>query len=318
MPGPIRWLLRRTLTLAPDEASGARRGFPQGTPEIRGRLDGIGSTVLDGHHAAIAATDLAQLAERLETVEIEQRGFAYEGAAMGLALMDSMTFRGLRRWREFRDRHAGRHDYMVHVGAGLALARMRRGLELPLRDADPLLGALVADGYGFHEGFFKAEKALHEPRAPARVAGYAARAYDQGLGRSLWFVCSADPANIARTIASLATDRHGDLWSGVGLACAYAGGLAHDGISALGALSGAHANEVAQGAAFAAEARARAGNPAPHTRLACQILCGRDDTAAARAARETRENLPPAPDGSAYEEWRRRLRSTLAREVVAS
>jgi hypothetical protein len=104
----------------------------------------------------------------------------------------------------------------------------------------------------------------------------------------------------------------------VGLACAYAGGLAHDGILALSALSGAHANELAQGAAFAAEARARAGNPAPHTRLVCQILCGRDDTAAARAARETRENLPSAPDGQAYEEWRRRLRSALVREVVAS
>ncbi|MBL8858686.1 MAG: DUF1702 family protein [Planctomycetes bacterium] len=318
MSGPIRWLLRRVLTLPPDEASGAERGFAECAPELRLRLDGIGRTVVEGHHAALAARDPDELAETLERVSREQRGFAFEGAAMGLALMDWMTCRGLRRWRAFRERHALQHDYMIHVGAGLACARLRRGLELPLGEADPLLGALVADGYGFHDGFFAAEATLKAARAPQRVMGAAARAYDCGLGRSLWFVRSASPDGIAATITRLAPARQRDLWSGVGLACAYAGGLEHGDIARLKQLAGPHAPDLAQGAAFAAEARVRANTAPEHTRSACEVLCGCDEVAAAAAARAAREDLPAATDGSAFIEWRVRLREHFVPEVVAS
>lgn len=318
MPRPIRWLLRRALTIPPTEVSGARRGFRACEASVRVRLDGIGQLVLDGHHAALSARDAPELALRLEGTDNVDRGFAYEGAALGLVLLDALTCAGLRRWRDFHDRQAGPHTYMVHVGAGLALARLRRKLTLPVNGADPLLGALVADGYGFHEGYFATARALQAPRAPARVTGYAARAYDQGLGRSLWFVHATDPDGIASTIRTFAPERQGDLWSGVGLACAYAGGLERPGIECLRALAATHAPDLAQGAAFAAEARARAANPASHTRLSCEVLCGCDDTAAAHVARTTRANLPNAPDGTAYEEWRRRLRLALARQVVHS
>ena len=59
----------------------------------------------------------------------------------------------------------------------------------------------------------------------------------------------------------------------MGLACAYAGGIASAAIAELRQESGLHAAALAQGAAFAAKARHLAGNPAPHTDMACSVIC---------------------------------------------
>src|SRR5207247_986244 len=136
----------------------------------------------------------------LERVEIELRGFAFEGAAMGLALLDRLTPWKAQRWRSFARGPGEPHAYMVHVGAGLALARLRKSLRLDRGDLDPLLRWLVADGYGFHEGFFRWADRSRPLPAPERARGYARRAFDQGLGRSLWFSCGADPGRIATAI----------------------------------------------------------------------------------------------------------------------
>src|SRR3712207_8380154 len=47
---------------------------------------------------------------------------------------------------------------------------------------------------------------------------------DQGLGRSLWFVQGADVRRIPATVNAFPAERRPDLWSGLGLACGYAGG----------------------------------------------------------------------------------------------
>ena len=61
---------------------------------------------------------------------------------------------------------------------------------------------------------------------------------------------------------------------GVGLACAYAGGVDREAIEALLTSARAYRAPLAQGAAFAAKARERAGIPASHTDLACRIIWG--------------------------------------------
>ena len=60
---------------------------------------------------------------------------------------------------------------------------------------------------------------------PDHIDGYMKRAFDQGLARSLWFVKKADVRVIKETISTFSADRHADLWSGVGSACAYTGGI---------------------------------------------------------------------------------------------
>jgi hypothetical protein len=207
---------------------------------------------------------------------------------------------------------------MAHVGVGWAAARLpwfRRSLERRLADYDPLLRWLVVDGYGFHEGFFSWEKSIREHAVPPQLGGYAGRAFDQGLGRSLWFVEGADPDRIAAAISAFPAGRRSDLYSGIGLACAYAGGVAHETIERLRITAGPYLAHLAQGAAFAAKARQRAGNLMPHTELACHVLCGVPADAAAAITDDCLADLPSDKPETAYEQWRLRIQKRLAENV---
>lgn len=64
------------------------------------------------------------LAVRLSSIEPEVRGFAFEGAAMGLALLDHLTPWRRDRFERFLSGPGDRHAYMVHVGAGWVFARL--------------------------------------------------------------------------------------------------------------------------------------------------------------------------------------------------
>lgn len=253
----------------------------------------------------------------LNATHLELRGFAFEGAAMALALLDFLTPWPKNRLQVFLDGPGNAHIYMVHVGVGWALARLRRRVEPALRCLDPLLCWLAVDGYGFHEGYFHWKRYVNRQVIPDRLCGYARRAFDQGLGRSLWFVDGADVARISNTIATLPASRHADLWSGVGLACGYAGGVDRPSVEALWTAAGPHRPHVAQGVAFAAKARQRASNPSRHTELACHILCGVSADVAADVTDNALEKLPVDGPEPAYEVWRARIQSRFAAEEAS-
>src|SRR5262249_6428957 len=147
---------------------------------------------------------------------------------------------------------------------------------------------------------------------PNQLFGYAQQVFDQGLGRSLWFVNGADISRIAKTITSFPSTRQGDLWSGIGLASAYAGGVDRTSIKVLCDAAGCYRAHLSQGAAFAAKARQRAGNPVAHTEMACQVLCRLSAVDAARITDEAFLDLPADGDEPAYEVWRRRIREQLS------
>lgn len=293
-----------------------RRGF-QAEPPARDRLETIGATFVAGYHAALEHGTGGALVARLEEVDAERRGFAYEGAGMALQLLDLLTPGGGTRWRRFLAGAGDPHHYMIHVGAGWALARLGRSFERTTTRMDPVLRWLVLDGWGFHDGYFHPRRSIEEQRISSRVAsGYARRAHDQGLGRALWFARGADAARVAAAIERFEAGRRLDLWSGVGLAAAYAGGASAAGLELLRGAAGPHAAAAAQGAAFAAQARRRAGNPAPHTELACGALCGTSAHEAASWTDQDLADLPPDGTEPAYEVWRARLRARFESQVV--
>jgi len=288
----------------------ARRGFRGGDTRARKRLERVGQTFLLGYHAALDETDPPALAQRLNLVDLELRGFSFEGAAMGLALLDLITPWNRDRWRSLFN-IAGAHRYMLHVGVGFALARVPPWLNTHVALTDSLLRWLVFDGYGFHQGYFKWPRYVVKQELPRHLSAYACRAFDQGLGRSLWFVDGADVNRILETIAAFSPSRHADLWSGVGLACAYAGGVDTAAIKALKSAVGPYRRYLAQGAAFAGKARQQAGNRAEHTDLTCRILCDLSANAAASVTDEALKDLHDYEEEPAYEVWRRRIQEAF-------
>lgn len=298
---------KRILGISQIEVTLARRGIRPVTPRAAERLERIGRTFVQGYHAALTETSQQPLSNVLNQVDLELRGFAYEGAAMALYLLDRLT-----PWRRdrFQSLLAGagdRHSYMVYVGAGWAIARLHRRPGPLLAEMDPLLRWLAIDGLAFHEAYFHPHETVEEQVIPARLRGYERNAFDQGLGRGMWFSLGADVRRIADKIRDFPVNRRPDIWSGVGLASAYAGGVEDGDIEWLRDAAGPYAVELAQGAAFAAKARQRADNPAAHTETACCILC---DMSADDAAAVTDEALAGAgSEGKepAYEVWRRRI-----------
>jgi hypothetical protein len=168
------------------------------------------------------------------------------------------------------------------------------------------------DGYGFHQGYFHPGRYVWSGSVPRRLRGYARRAFDQGLGRSLWFVAGADGGRIGQAVRALGTERADDLWGGVGLAAAYAGGVDDERIEALIRQAGGSVTALSLGAAFAAAARARAGNPAEHTDRACRLLAGCTAETAAALTFATLRELPPETPIPRYEAWRQGVREALA------
>lgn len=287
-------LLRtRLLGINPREVNFGYRGFSTRHSNRVIHLEDIGRTFIAGYQIALDEPAPSVVAERIgDEIGDVQQGFAFEGAGMALTLLDLLS-----PWRRDRlinlvDGPGCHHIYMVYIGAGWALARLRLRPERTLRELDPLLRWLLLDGYGFHEGYFHPQRSIGVMLVPDRLLGYARAAFDTGLVRSLWFVNCADPLDVANCIEGFAAERHANLWAGAGLACAYAGACAESDIEKLVMLAGDKRGYLAQGAAFAAKARQRAGNAAPHTNRAVQIICNASARQAADVCDTALQFLP--------------------------
>jgi enediyne biosynthesis protein E3 len=307
-------LAKAILGVPAAEIDFVRRGFRGLDGPARRRLEEeVCGTFVIGYAAALEEDRPEALAARLDGLPLERQGFGYEAAAMALSLRDFFApWRRPGRLEAFLAGPGVRHRYLVHVGAGWVLARTPQPVAGLLRRLDPLICWLALDGYGFHQGFFHPARSVERRQVPAKVAGYARRVFDQGLGRSLWFVEGAVPERVAATIAAFAESRRGDLWSGTAIAAAYAGATDDDGLERLRTACGPHLPAVAQGAAFAAFARRTADLPDEHTDAACRVLCGRSAAAAAEVVGEAAAELPGDGEQPAYEVWRRRIRGRLA------
>src|SRR5262249_34688127 len=148
------------------------------------------------------------LAEILNQIEAEHRGFAFEGAAMAISLQDKLSLRA-KAFQSFVDGVGRQHIYMVHVGAGWAFARLpwlRTRIETVIRNLHPVLRWLVIDGFGFHEGYFHWKNQPGSERCvpgffEPRLSEHGRHVFFQGLGRSLWFIKGANVKAISSAIA---------------------------------------------------------------------------------------------------------------------
>ena len=305
-------ILKLVFGISDVEITFARRGFRGGEGGVRERMEQVGRAFVAGYHAALEDPRAETLASRLEQIDLPFRGFAYEGAAMGLGILDRITPWRRDRVPEFLNGAGKPHAYMVHVALGWVAARMPGRIDKVLEPLDPLLRWLVLDGYGFHEGFFHWPRYLGGQSIPKKITGYAARAFDQGLGRSLWFVDGGSVELLRETVAAFPERRCPDLWSGIGLAAVYAGEVSEAQLRSLREAAGIFLPQLAQGAAFAAKARHRAGNPNAYTDRACRILCGMSSADAAAITDAALENLPANEAEPAFEIWRKRIQEKFS------
>lgn len=321
-------LKKRILRISPQEVSFEACGFDACDPRVQTKLEAIGHVFVEGYRLALEIPDDEQLAATLErTFDPHHVGFAFEGAGFYYALLDVLMPWRRSRLRAFTGGVARAHDYVVTVGAGFALARVpwgRRRLPHYLQKLDPMLAWCVPDGYGFHQGFFHHRRFVERCEAPPPGwPAYARQLFDAGLGRSLWWVEGADPERLKHAIDRFPESRRAELWCGVGLACAYAGGVEDDVVRALPEYAGLFRADLFSGLPFAARMRQKGENPSPWTERVCNVLLDRTaDQAADWIVAEQNAVLAGLPNGGPergsqrYVAVRRRLTAAMTTETV--
>jgi hypothetical protein len=191
--------------------------------------------------------------------------------------------------------------------------------DLDLSDYHPTMSWLAVDGYGFDRAYFDTRRIVDEQQVPAPYPwqgspAYFPRAVDQGIGRALWFIHGADVRAVPAAVQRFAEHRQADLWSGVGLAAAFAGGCGPDDLAALRSAAGDHWTELALGTVFAAKARSYAGLVPAYTEAATAALAGLPVSAAVALADDTNPGDDCPPGTPAYEHWRRSICDWLRRK----
>ncbi|MFI2710759.1 DUF1702 family protein [Micromonospora sp. NPDC018662] len=315
---PEGW--RRRLALSPDLVDFANRGFRTDRPATRAVLERAAGAFLDGYNRGLDTpyghpTDL-------DGIAVELRGFAAEGSAMAAVLLDRLSPRRHGRFAAQLGGHP-RHDYLLHVGAGWALAKLddvtagTLGRLGRLGEQNGLLRWLAYDGYGFFKVFFSRDPTLGRWRRHRKPCDPTCAIRYQGLGRCLWFRESGDPTAVAERVAGLPASHRGDVWSGIGLAATYAGGVDPDAHLLLRRLAGNHRTALAQGAAFAAEARRADGTAGGTVDATTRILTGVSAETAAEWTWQARHGLDRPGAGPAdYGEWRTRIQRLAASHVA--
>ncbi|MYS23774.1 Protein of unknown function [Streptomyces sp. DvalAA-14] len=312
----------RRLAMAPSLAAVTfrQRGFPVRPSAVTERLEAIPQSVICGFEWAIDSRDQWEVERRLAIVEPELRGFAYEGATMAFTIRDAM--RG-ERSRAFLLGPAQPYIFLTYIGIGFAMARLPRRLwskVLPDLDGSPYyptMSWLAVDGYGFDRAYFDTERWVDGQFVPAPYpwAGdpdYFLRAVDQGIGRALWFMHGADVAAVAARVAGFAGHRRPDLWSGVGLAAAFAGGADAQDLTELRKLAEDYRPEVGLGAVLAAKARDYAGHIPRYTAEATFALTDLTVAEAVELADSTEDHAHAGGPVPAYELWRQSIRARFA------
>ncbi|WP_433630153.1 DUF1702 family protein [Nocardia sp. CA-120079] len=315
-------VLRRILPV-PSRADAlfTRRGFPTSAP-ITSTLEQVGVEVIRGFEMGADIADIDDLAAALDRTDPFYRSLAYEGAVTALVTRDLIGLRRRHLARRFVEGPGAPHAYMAYVGYGLLMPRLPRFL---WRRCTPNLGDdavlsqltwLAADGFGFDGAFFRTRRWIDKQWRPKPYpwegdGSYFLRAVDQGVGRALYFVNDADLAAIADQIDRMDPHRRADLWSGIGAAIAYLGGVTESDVRTAQRRAGLAAADMAQGAAFAIKARAHAGYIPECSVSAARVLCDRDvDAVVAVVDEASTQSFTTGEPG--YEQWRRRLRECLA------
>jgi hypothetical protein len=171
------------------------RKFIEYNKSFSSHIENIGFSFLFGYNNFLLSTNTNSFIQKIETsIDIQDQGFAFEGSGMSAYLLDTLMF-----WKKpklfdslIKNANTNRHEYMLYVGAGWAIARLPFKQILLNQHNSYYLDFLVFDGYGFHESYFYTNKTIKQQVRPKYINHKYYSAFDQGIGRFMvyfWRKC---------------------------------------------------------------------------------------------------------------------------------
>lgn len=218
---------------------------------IAERIDLIVSTFQKGRELEASASSMDELTSDLNKIEPRYRSVGFEGASMGIAISKKFD------WAEFLER-ANQHSTQIHIGLGWAIGEKDWNIAESLKPIDPEMRTKVLDGVGYWFGLFRRRLTIRTHGIPEQITPEFQSGFDNGVGRSIWYISKGDPEMANKIINSFPEERRADLWFGIGVASTYVGGCSEDLTSELKALSGVNSDSFEDGTASAENSIAEA------------------------------------------------------------
>jgi len=232
----------------------------------------IQATFQEAKEIAIQESSIEKIDELLKIFSNEFISVAYEGASMAIALKSIQETNSLKNWNEFYHDYALKHSSQVHVGLGWAFSELNLNFSSFDLNIAPSLKYRVMDGYGYYEGLFKRRQSVRMQQYPQNFSQIALKAYDQGLGRSLWYISQGEVEKLIKLINIFPENRHYDIWRGVGIAVAYVGGIGIPLLQQLINESAKYLSSFKCGISLLVQSRCKAGTISEDTKLICEFI----------------------------------------------
>jgi enediyne biosynthesis protein E3 len=236
------------------------------------KMDSIQNIFRSVQSSSSETKSLPELFQYLDSFEPEFRSIAYEAASMAIALGDLKDSEHLSSWFQFLEQ-ANHHATQIHVGLGWALSQLQADPLPFIATLHPMMRYRVADGYGYYEGIFRKRKSVLSQQKPEWTDATASRAFDQGLGRSIWYLNQGQHETAIKMLESFPAERQADLFRGLGIAITYAGGCSEEKLLQISARAGLYKTQLATGAVMGLISRERAGYITEDAALACRVWC---------------------------------------------
>lgn len=268
--------------------------------------------VKDSIDMAVRSKNNDEVIATISEMPEQYRPFAFEGAATGVAIIDSITPFS-QRAHDLITGSAARYNLTMYAGAGLAMGRIpkRRWAKIFPKHRDSRWAAL--DGYGFHNAFFRTDEWIGSHCTDNNLPSWMGnpsplhRVIDQGVGRALWFLSGGAIDRVAETIQSFDPARQGDLWDGIGLAAAFAGGVDAESLAEMLGQVPEFRTRLAAGSCVAAKIRQQTGSITPHTHWAVVACTGLSVSQAAALYDQVLADASLDGTAAAYVAWRDNL-----------
>jgi hypothetical protein len=241
--------------------------------DIETRMEKIRAVFQYGMSVSIDEEDMDLLEEELKTTENEFRSIAYEAAAMQLATKDISINQSFDHWRLFIKGPGVKHLTQAHIGLGWAMAQQQFPVFPFIETLEPLMQCRVIDGYGYYEGIFRKRRSIGGLQIPLALENKFLHAYDQGIGRSIWYMSKGSCEKIIEMVTTFPSSRQKDLWRGIGTACAYVGGFDENLLRQLSLSSLSYHIQLSIGATLVSRSRSEAGSHSSYIDMACRVWC---------------------------------------------
>jgi hypothetical protein len=218
--------------------------------------------------------ELQEAVKHLDAEPPEYRSVSYESASMEIALKELSGGLELNQWKKFYLGAGNSHTFHMDIGLGWAFAKAEISPALYKDSLQLPVPWMVYDGIGYYYGLFRGRRTVRNKEVPDFLNSGSVHGFDQGLGRRLWYICKGDMDQLATLLHGFQASRKADLWRGIGIACAYVGGLEKDSLERLAHLSAEYKSCLSTGIALAAISRFASGSISPDIENACLEVCG--------------------------------------------